>query len=70
MEKFRFEAAADGNDAPSPVKTGSKTTTSNDRLRRIPVTALVQKANAVVIEHQGEDYILRITRNKKLILTK
>ena len=69
MEKFRFEATHPAAAAPSPVVAPGNQS-CNDSLRRISVKALVQKSNAVVLEHQGQDYILRITRNKKLILTK
>ncbi len=32
--------------------------------------ALFEGANVVVIEHHGQDYVLRITRNGRLLLTK
>ena len=38
--------------------------------RRIRSEDLFQKAQEVIIEHEGEIYRLRITRNGKLILTK
>lgn len=36
----------------------------------IPADALFRGASVVLIEHKGEHYQLRITRNGKLILTK
>ena len=38
--------------------------------RAIPAEALFRGASVVLIEHKGEHYQLRITRNGKLILTK
>lgn len=38
--------------------------------RRISSSALFKKGREVVIVHHEEEYVLRITRNGKLILTK
>lgn len=38
--------------------------------RRISSRSLFSGAHELVIEHQGEHYRLRVTRNGKLILTK
>jgi hemin uptake protein HemP len=38
--------------------------------RRIRITELMQGAREVIIVHEGEEYILRITKAGKLILTK
>ena len=38
--------------------------------RRIKSSFIFQGKREVVIVHEGEEYILRITRNEKLILTK
>lgn len=38
--------------------------------RMVTTDALFQSARSLVIEHGGERYILRLTRNGKLILTK
>ena len=38
--------------------------------RTIPATVLFQGARVVCIEHAGQRYMLRITRENKLILTK
>jgi hemin uptake protein HemP len=39
-------------------------------VKRMPVGTLMQNANTLILEHQGQDYVLRVTRNGKLILTK
>ena len=41
-----------------------------DRGRCIPSDTLFTQGNEIVIQHQGEHYRLRLTRNNKLILTK
>jgi hemin uptake protein HemP len=38
--------------------------------RRIESTHLLDGSRELVIEHQGNEYHLRLTRNDKLILTK
>jgi hemin uptake protein HemP len=38
--------------------------------KRIRTADLMQGAREVIIVHEGEEYILRITRTGKLILTK
>jgi hemin uptake protein HemP len=38
--------------------------------KRISTTDLMQGAREVIIVHEGEEYILRITKTGKLILTK
>lgn len=45
-------------------------TQRRDGMEVIPADRLLGAARAVVIEHQGERYELRLTRNGKLILTK
>lgn len=45
----------------------SMTTTS---VRRVSSLALLNGARELVIQHQGNEYHLRLTRNDKLILTK
>ncbi len=37
---------------------------------RISLKQLLKEGRECLIEHRGEDYNLRITRNNKLILTK
>jgi hemin uptake protein HemP len=48
--------------AASPARTGSA--------RRIASQCLLEGSRELVIEHQGNEYHLRLTRNDKLILTK
>lgn len=40
------------------------------RLKRIKVSELLRGEREVILEHDGQDYRLRITANGKLILTK
>ena len=40
------------------------------KVRRISIQSILQGANEITIEHSGQDYSLRITKNGKLILTK
>jgi hemin uptake protein HemP len=39
-------------------------------LRRVPLSRILGADREIVIEFNGADYRLRITRNQKLILTK
>lgn len=41
-----------------------------DDKRMIDSRQLFSTRNEIIIEHQGQEYRLRITRNSKLILTK
>jgi hemin uptake protein HemP len=50
-----------------PVK---RQATKAAEIRRVPVRDLLRDANEIIIEHKGQSYNLRITRNDKLILTK
>lgn len=47
-----------------PKKNGEETP------RRISSSQLFNGGNQVIIEHKGQDYLLRETRQGKLILTK
>jgi len=38
--------------------------------KRITTADLMQGARAIIVLHQGEEYLLRITKTGKLILTK
>ncbi|HEU4378077.1 MAG TPA: hemin uptake protein HemP [Hyphomicrobiaceae bacterium] len=40
------------------------------RMRRLKVSELLAGEREVILEHDGQDYRLRITANGKLILTK
>jgi len=41
-----------------------------DTPRRVPLSRILGSEREIVIEFNGADYRLRITRNQKLILTK
>jgi hemin uptake protein HemP len=54
-----------------------QTQTEGQKVRSVAITdqritseALFNKVRELVIQHEGEDYRLRITANNKLILTK
>lgn len=56
------------NDAtPKPARTP---VTSDKAVKTILASRLLGVAKVMVIEHKGERYALRLTRNDKLILTK
>ena len=46
------------------------TTPAVPKLRRLKVSELLAGEREVIMEHDGQDYRLRITANGKLILTK
>lgn len=52
-----------------PADAGSVNPTATRR-RRVTTHALFDGAQELTIEHGGEEYLLRITRQNKLILTK
>ena len=52
---------------PSPPAGGPKKKPGRPRWTS---EALFEGANIVVIEHLGQDYVLRITRNGRLLLNK
>lgn len=56
-------------DIPSKPET-TQPLPSLPQRRRISSTELMQGAREVVIMHEGEEYVLRITKTGKLILTK
>ncbi len=47
-----------------------KQTPAVPKLRRLKVSELLAGEREVIMEHDGQDYRLRITANGKLILTK
>jgi hemin uptake protein HemP len=57
MEKLRINS--------KPARDSGKTPA-----RRVSVRSLLQTDQTLILEHQGQDYTLRVTRNGKLILTK
>jgi hemin uptake protein HemP len=48
----------------------SETHETSDRKVRVLVAELLQGGREAILEHDGQDYRLRITANGKLILTK
>ena len=50
-------------------KTGTKPTLMRDRPSRISSGQLLDGRGELVIEHEGREYHLRLTQNRKLILT-
>jgi hemin uptake protein HemP len=54
---------------PQMIVSGA-TTRAGDGRRRIKVSQLLQGEREVILEHDSQDYRLRITANGKLILTK
>jgi hemin uptake protein HemP len=54
----------------SPSPRAQSATTMRSDLPRIDSHALLRGNNLLLIDHAGDRYILRMTRNNKLILTK
>lgn len=59
----------------APLPANVSPTKTNEKLRKngsekLPSTALLGNNNEVLIQHQNETYILRLTKQNKLILTK
>ena len=56
------------------MATGDQANESNRqpaaKLRRLKVSELLAGEREVILEHNGQEYRLRITANDKLILTK
>lgn len=57
-------------DTLSPVTAASPVPVADPPCHRINSETLLRGQNKVVIEHAGQSYILRLTRENKLILTK
>jgi hemin uptake protein HemP len=51
-------------------ENGSRTTDEKAEVPVIEAISLLKGGSKIAIEHQGEHYLLRLTRNGKLILTK
>jgi hemin uptake protein HemP len=64
-----MNAKTDKRPAPAPV-AGQNFSTALSGLRRLSVAELLAGDREVILEHDGQDYRLRITANGKLILTK
>ncbi len=54
----------------SPVRSPVQSGPYQQQARRIDSRTLLGGGNVVMIEHAGSNYVLRMTRNNKLILTK
>jgi hemin uptake protein HemP len=54
----------------SPKPDTAEAPLSWPQRRRIMTSDLMQGAREVIIVHEGEEYILRITKTGKLLLTK
>ena len=59
-----------GTAAEQPSKPENDDSPAPKTLQRTSFESLAQGANEVIIEHQGEEYRLRLTRNGRLILNK
>ena len=57
------------NSQPKPPAQTMASSSAGQR-PRIPSNNLLQGASSVEIEHAGQCYLLRVTRENKLILTK
>jgi hemin uptake protein HemP len=55
---------------PEPRPTPPTGPVSYPPRQRITTADLMQGARAIIVLHQGEEYLLRITKTGKLILTK
>jgi hemin uptake protein HemP len=56
--------------APEPPRGAAGETEPPRRIRRLRANELLGEERTIEIEHRGEVYTLRITRNERLILTK
>ena len=52
------------------AEQGCRGTRRQPKLRRLKVSELLEGEREAILEHDGQDYRLRITANGKLILTK
>ena len=55
---------------PRPSHEPSAASVSCPQRKRITTADLMQGAREIIVLHQGEEYLLRITKSGKLILTK
>ena len=55
---------------PVPQPASRVSPLSRPQRKRITTAALMQGARDIIILHHGEEYLLRITKTGKLILTK
>lgn len=54
----------------SDTNEAGSTTDTSKRVRRVRASEVLGPRGLVQIEHEGEVYTLRLTRNNRLILTK
>lgn len=64
---YRHEISMQTTDTPLTISHSPKRTSSLPRLRS---EDLFRTSHELIIEHQGQEYRLRLTRNDKLILNK
>ncbi|MFA6228879.1 MAG: hemin uptake protein HemP [Rhodanobacter sp.] len=56
--------------SPRPLVVSTRPAAAPNITRRVSSQLLLDGARELVIQHQGGEYHLRLTRNDKLILTK
>jgi hemin uptake protein HemP len=59
---------SEASKSPSTPETAAEARRAGET-RRIPSSDLLGEASALVIVHNGREYLLRVTQNGKLILT-
>ncbi len=59
-----------GSSTQSKDERDAEARRQTESLRRVPISRILGSDREIVIEFNGADYRLRITRNQKLILTK
>lgn len=57
-------------EAPNPTPAAEPNTEANNKKVRVLVSDILRGGREAILEHDGQDYRLRITANGKLILTK
>ena len=58
------------NSQPQPTNVSPPNTNAVEARRRIDSETILGGASSVEIDHAGQRYLLRVTRENKLILTK
>ena len=67
FDRFQAESVVASIETP---RSGAAVSVSSHATPRIDIRRLMAGQRALVIEHAGQEYHLRLTRNDKLILTK
>lgn len=57
-------------EAPDPPPAAEPNAEANNKKVRVLVSDILRGGKEAILEHDGQDYRLRITANGKLILTK